>query len=245
MTPIEYIGPVPKKKRKTPALGGWVIMLLAALFVSYFAWPTFADYIRKEQDAPTDSKVSKAIQSLTSTNQYGDRLAAAALKRTQAGITYDGSVYNNIGYPGGDIPSDRGSSADLIIRAYRSLGVDLQQLVHEDMEKNFYLYPQLWSLKKPDTNIDHRRIPNLKRFFERNASQLPNSRTTTDYQFGDIVIWRLPSGRSHIGIVVPGPGSHAKERWVVHNHSASPKGPEWTNDLLTYTIVGHFRYQGQ
>ena len=244
MTPIEYIGPVPKKKRKTPALGGWVIMLLSGLFVTYFAWPTFADYIRKEQDRPTDDKVAQSIQSLAATDQYSDRLAAAALQRTQAGITYDGSVYNNIGYPGGDIPTDRGSSADLIIRSYRTLGVDLQQLVHEDMEKNLHHYPQLWAQKKTDTNIDHRRIPNLQRFFQRNATKLENSRSTTDYAHGDIVIWQLPSGRSHIGIVVPGPGSHSEEKWVVQNHSSNVDGPEWTNDILSYTITGHFRFQG-
>ncbi len=243
MNPIEYIGPVPTKKRKKPVMGGWIILTLAGLFVTYFAWPAFADYIKKEQDSPTPDKLSVTLNELRSTSQYGDKLAAAALERTLADVVYDGSVYNNIGYPGGDIPSDRGISTDLVVRAYRSLNTDLQKLVHEDMRENFHLYPQLWNLRKTDTNIDHRRVQNIQRFFERHAAILENSRVTEDYSHGDIVVWRLPSGRPHIGIVVPGPGSHSAEKWVVHNHSSSPNGPEWNNELLNYTIIGHFRFQ--
>ena len=102
MTPIEYIGPVPQKKRKKPVMGGWVIMLLAAGFVSYFAWPAFADLVKSSNDLPTDSKVERAILDLSRTGKYGDRLAAAALDRTRLRVIYDGSVYNNIGYPNGD-----------------------------------------------------------------------------------------------------------------------------------------------
>jgi len=93
MTPIEYIGPVPKKKRKKPVLGGWVIMLLAACFVSYFAWPAFAEIVKSAEDLPTDSKVERAINRLSATGKYGDRLAAASLDRTRQGVIYDGSVY--------------------------------------------------------------------------------------------------------------------------------------------------------
>ena len=242
MIPIEYIGPVPKKKRKKPVMGGWVIMLLAGMFVSYFAWPAFADLVKKSNDVPTNTKVELAITELTASGKYGDRLAAAALDRTRLGEIYDGSVYNNIGYPNGDIAPDRGTSTDMVVRAYRQLGVDLQVLIHEDMRDHYHLYPQLWNQRQPDTNIDHRRVQNQQRFFERHGVKLENSRSTDDYSHGDIVVWSLPNGKPHIGIVVPGPGSHSNEVWVAHNNG---NGPEWSNDLLTYTITGHYRYQGE
>ncbi len=242
MNPIEYIGPVPEKKRKKPVLGGWVILLLAGVFVSYFAWPAFAELVKSSNDLPTDSKVEVAISELAASGDYGERLAAAALDRTRYGVVYDGSVYNNIGYPNGDIASDRGTSTDMVVRAYRQLGVDLQQLIHEDMKESYHEYPQLWNQRSPDTNIDHRRVQNQQRFFERHGVKLGNTRSTLDYSFGDIVVWSLPDGRPHIGVVVPGPGSHSGEVWVAHNIG---NGPEWTNDLLTYAIVGHYRYQGK
>ena len=241
MTPIEYIGPAPTKKRKKPVLGGWIIMLLAGLFVSYFAWPSFADYVLKSEEAPSADNVEETVARLTETNQYGDRLAAAALRRTTRDIVYDAAEYNNIGYPNGDIPEGRGTCTDLIIRSYRVLNIDLQQLVHEDMKAHFLRYPQLWDTSQPDSDIDHRRVPNLKRFFERHGKTLEPSRATEDYSHGDIVIWRLPNGRAHIGIVVPGPGSQFEEKWIVHNIG---KGPVWSNELLDYEITGHFRYQG-
>jgi len=244
MNPIEYIGPAPKKRRKKPIMGGWIIMLLSGLFVTYFAWPSFAKYLRNENDKPTSEQAQGTISSLKSTSQFGDKLAAAALERTQAGISYDDAVYNNMGYPNGDVPADRGNNADVIIRAYRSLDIDLQQLVHEDMKDNFYAYPQLWNSKQPDSNIDHRRVNNLQRFFERKGKKLEVSKEATDYKNGDIVIWRTPAGRSHIGIIAPGPGSHASEQWVVHSNSNSVDGPMWNDELFDYTVIGHLRYQG-
>ncbi len=242
MIPIEYIGPVPKKKRKKPVLGGWVIMLLSGLFVTYFAWPAFADLVKKSNDQPTNTKVEIAMSELCATGKYGDKLAAAALDMTRRGVIYDGSVYNNIGYPNGDISPDRGTSTDLVVRTYRQLGVDLQVLIHEDMKENYHLYPQLWNQRQPDTNIDHRRVQNQQRYFERHGVKLENTRSTDDYTNGDIVVWELPDGRPHIGIVVPGPGSHNGEVWIAHNVG---NGQEWSNDLLTYSIIGHYRFQGE
>lgn len=245
MTPIEYIGPTPKKKRKKPIFGGWIIMLLSGLFVTYFAWPSFAKYLNDENDKPTIEEVQNSISNLKSTSDFGDSLAAAALERTLAGISYDDAFYNNIGYPNGDVPADRGNNADMVIRAYRSLGIDLQQLVHEDMKGNFYAYPQLWNSKQPDSNIDHRRVNNLQRFFERKGEKLEITKDAADYKNGDIVIWRTPAGRSHIGIIAPGSGSHSSEQWVVHNTSNTIDGPVWNNGLLDYTIIGHLRYAAE
>lgn len=238
MTPIEYIGPIPQKKKRKPVLGGWVILLMAGLFVSYFAWPTFADYIKTQQDVASVDKAAVAIAHLQQSDKFGDQLAAAALERTQHSVSYDGAYYS-ISYPMGDIPEGRGVSADVIVRSFRAVGIDLQELVHEDMRDNFRFYPQLWGLKGTDTNIDHRRVPNLQRFFARNGQEIPVTRVVENYRNGDVVLWRLPDGTKHIGIIVPGPGSRFDEKWVVLNVG---EGVEWTDSLLDQEIVGHFRY---
>ncbi len=102
-------------------------------------------------------------------------------------------------YPGGDVPQERGVCSDVVIRALRSQKVDLQKLVHEDMAKNFAEYPQKWQLKRPDSNIDHRRVPNLETWFTRHDKTRPISRNPSDYQAGDIVSWRLDNGLAHMG----------------------------------------------
>jgi len=239
MKPIEYIGPVPtKKKRKPSVFGGWVILLLAAMFITRFAWPFFEGVAQASQDQPNDSFAEESYTLLNSRGKLGDRIAAAALKRTQADVKYDPSYYK-IAYPMGDIPSDKGINTDLIIRSLRAAGYDLQELVHEDMKQHFLDYPQLWHLKNTDTNIDHRRIENLMRYFQRNHNALPITREDSDYKHGDIVIWRFLNGHVHIGIIVPGPGSHADEKWVVHNQNASPK---WEDCLFDYNIIGHYEF---
>ncbi|NIP96714.1 MAG: DUF1287 domain-containing protein, partial [Akkermansiaceae bacterium] len=149
-----------------------------------------------------------------------------------------------LSYPGGDVPAHKGICSDLVVRSYRTLGVDLQKLVHEDMQEHFRLYPQVWKRKGPDRNIDHRRVPNLQRYFSRFGKVLGNSRSLDDYDYGDVVAWRLPygasnQGASHIGIVVPGPGARSSEKWVVHNIGS---GPEWEDKLFSYEIVGHYRF---
>jgi uncharacterized protein YijF (DUF1287 family) len=127
-------------------------------------------------------------------------LADAAQKIIDHSIIYDPS-YVRIKYPMGDVPADRGVCTDVIIRAYRQLGIDLQQLVHEDMVANFDKYPQSWGLSKPDSNIDHRRVPNLMTFFKRHGEVLPITKNPKDYKPGDIVCWNLGAGILHIGIV--------------------------------------------
>jgi uncharacterized protein YijF (DUF1287 family) len=161
----------------------------------------------------------------------GNALAEAALSLTEHRVTYDPS-YVKISYPNGDVPSSTGVCADVVIRAYRLTGIDLQQLVHEDMHDNFEAYPNNWGLRKTDTNIDHRRVPNLKKFFERKNAALPITHNTADYLPGDIVSWRINNGLPHIGIVV---GSD----YIVHNigygQVAEPR-------LFDFEITGHFRY---
>lgn len=238
MTPIEYIGPIPQKKKRKPVLGGWVILLMSGLFVSYFAWPTFADYVKTQEDVASEDKATQVIEQLEHSEEFGLLLAAEALKRSQVTTTFDASYYH-IDFPMGDVPEGKGVGADLIIRSYRGVGIDLQESVHNDMKQHFRMYPQLWGMRDTDTNIDHRRVPNLQRFFARNGQEIPVSETTSEYAFGDIVVWRLSDGDAHIGVVVPGPGSRFDERWVVHNIGA---GAVWDDALLDHEIVGHYRF---
>jgi uncharacterized protein YijF (DUF1287 family) len=168
----------------------------------------------------------------------GSALAATALAHSREDIGFDNAYYK-IDYPNGDIAPGKGSAADVVIRCYRKLGIDLQALVHEDMARNFRLYPQLWGAIAPDPHIDHRRIPNLERFFERHGQALTSTREPADYKFGDIVVWSLANAEKHIGIVVPGPGNRANEPWVVHHKDTNIK---WDDTLFDYKIESHFRY---
>jgi uncharacterized protein len=161
--------------------------------------------------------------------------ARAQIGRT---IFYDGS-YRRMKYPGGDVPLDRGVCTDVLIRAFRAAGVDLQVLVHEDMSKAFGAYPQAWGLLRPDANIDHRRVPNLKVFFERRGKSLPISALPEAYVAGDIVAWRLPPGGPHIRLGSPPTVSNGSRRLVIHNIG---RGVQEEDSLFLYPITGHYRY---
>jgi uncharacterized protein len=160
--------------------------------------------------------------------------------QAQIGVTtrYDGS-YARIGYPGGDVPAERGVCTDVLIRAYRALGTDLQRLVHEDMRAHWNAYPKNWGLKAPDRNIDHRRVPNLAVFFTRHGQVLKVSQSDASlYQPGDIVTWMLPGNLPHIGLVS---GARAGARpLIVHNIGA---GTQREDMLFDYPITGHYRYE--
>ena len=168
------------------------------------------------------------------------QLIAAALAQTQELITYNGA-YFKIAYPMGDVPAQYGVCTDVIIRAYRKLGIDLQQLVHEDMRSNFALYPakKNWGQTKTDTNIDHRRVPNLQTFFTRHGKKLITSNKSQDYQAGDLVTWMLPGNLPHIGIVTDQFSADGQRPLIVHNIGA---GPQLEDMLFDYKISGHYRY---
>ncbi|MCL2913471.1 DUF1287 domain-containing protein [Shewanella corallii] len=167
-----------------------------------------------------------------------EQLVAAAHERTTHDVTYDGA-YHKIPYPLGDVPSDIGVCTDVVIRSYRSLGIDLQQLVHEDLKANFNLYPsrRIWGLNAPDTNIDHRRVPNLQTFFSRHGERLAVSDRPEDYAPGDLVTWRVTG--PHIGIVTDKLSNDGKRPLIVHNIG---RGPVLEDMLFDYPITGHFRY---
>lgn len=165
-------------------------------------------------------------------------LVAAAIERTHHDIIYNGS-YFGIDYPGGDIPVSFGVCTDVIIRSYRQIGVDLQELVHRDMTASFDAYPNFWGLSRPDTNIDHRRVPNLQVFFARHGEELPITDVAADYRPGDLVTWMLPGNLPHIGIVVAGFSADGRRPLVVHNVG---QGPKLEDVLFDYEITGHYRY---
>jgi len=166
------------------------------------------------------------------------QLVQAALERTQHVVSYDGR-YISIDYPNGDVPDDIGVCTDVIIRSYRQLGIDLQKRVHEDMRKNFDQYPNHWGLKTTDTNIDHRRVPNLQTFFSRQGQSIPVSYSAEDYLPGDLVSWMLPGNLPHIGIVVAEKTLDRKRPMIVHNVG---NGPEKGDFLFSFEITGHYRY---
>jgi uncharacterized protein len=171
-----------------------------------------------------------------------EKLSAAAVARTALVVRYD-SAYVKIPYPNGDVPANTGVCTDEVIRSYRALGIDLQKEVHEDMDKNFSAYPnqRRWRLSHTDTNIDHRRVPNLQVFFSRKGQSLPITAHNADYLPGELVTWDLGGNIPHIGIVV-NQKSPATGRYLVeHNIGA---GPKIEDVLFSWRITGHYRYFG-
>ncbi|WP_064967369.1 DUF1287 domain-containing protein [Tenacibaculum ovolyticum] len=168
-----------------------------------------------------------------------NKLSIAALELIKHKVTYDPS-YFSISYPNGDVPPDKGVCTDVIIRAYRKLGIDLQKEVHEDMLKNFSLYPKIWGLKRTDKNIDHRRVPNLMTFFSRKGTVDIKSNKSEDYIPGDIVCWNLYGGITHIGIVVNKKTKDNKRYMIVHNIG---NGQVLEDCLFDFKIIGHYSYK--
>ena len=181
---------------------------------------------------------SPAAQS-TDRNSFFLRLVDAAIERTSHSVTYDGG-YRRIPYPGGDVPDDIGVCTDLVVRSYRSVGVDLQRRVHEDMTADFGAYPDSWGLSGPDPSIDHRRVPNLQTFFRRQDALLPVTDDPDDYRPGDVVTWMLPGNLPHIGLVTDRASADGRRLLVVHNIG---NGPEIEDVLFGFPVTGHYRYQ--
>jgi uncharacterized protein YijF (DUF1287 family) len=173
---------------------------------------------------------------------FAEELAQAALARTMHRVRYDGR-YLKIAYPMGDVPDDIGVCTDVVIRSYRELGIDLQKDVHEDIRRNFSKYPskKRWGLRRPDTNIDHRRVYNLQAFFERKGESIPITDDPRDYQPGDLVTWQVGPKLPHIGIVLDMVSNDEPSRHLIaHNIGA---GPVIDDILFRYRITGHYRYQ--
>lgn len=171
---------------------------------------------------------------------FYEKLSDAAISLTKDKVRYDGT-YHQIPYPNGDVPKGIGVCTDVVIRAYRKLGIDLQKEVHIDMKANFSKYPKKWGLKGTDTNIDHRRVPNLQTFFTRKGTSLPVTNKAAEYKPGDIVTWMLAGNLPHIGIVVNKKSiKNTGGYMIVHNIGS---GQELEDCLFDYEVTGHYRYQ--
>ena len=174
------------------------------------------------------------------TVRWQEQLSQAAITLTKDQVTYD-PTYFRISYPMGDVPAGKGVCTDVIIRAYRKLGVDLQALVHTDMQAHFGVYPKRWGLKKTDSNIDHRRVPNLMVFFTRFGIVKKASNMATDYLPGDIVCWDLGGGITHIGLLINRKSADGKRFLIVHNIGG---GQVMEDCLFSWKIIGHYSYGG-
>jgi uncharacterized protein len=178
-----------------------------------------------------------ALAALAAESPDAASIVAAAREQIGKTVRYDPG-YQRLDYPGGDVPIEIGVCTDVVVRALRSsLGLDLQQLVHEDMRRHFSAYPQNWGLKGPDKNIDHRRVPNLRAFFKRQGWELPVSEKAQAYQPGDVVTCIVPPNLAHI-MIVSDRRNASGQALVIHNIGA---GVQEEDRLFEFKITGHYR----
>ena len=206
----------------------YCLLLLCALFTAVACHGTRERRSNEARTRPFADNLSPAVK----------KIVEDALEQTRYTVGYDPS-YVKIDYPGGDVPRERGVCSDVIVRSFRKVGVDLQKEVHEDMTRDFAAYPKKWGLSAPDSNIDHRRVPNLMTFFERRGKALAVSSSGADYQPGDVVTWDLGGGQTHIGIVTNIWSDETANYLIVHNIGG---GVKVENVLFAWRITGHYRY---
>lgn len=167
------------------------------------------------------------------------KIVEGAKKQLEWNTRYDPAYYV-ISYPNGDLPKEKGVCTDVVVRALRHAGYDLQQLMHEDMKANFASYPQNWGAKAADKNIDHRRTPNQMKFFERFGQTLTKEislQKQNEWQPGNIVFWKLPNGMNHVGILSDKRNPKGFP-YVIHNISTTAE-----EDVIeAWPVIGHFRY---
>ena len=219
-------------RRRGPHAAIFPILAAAVIVASSVAAP--AQPVRESAGDPSAPRAEAPAE------RFAQRLVDAAIERTRHTVVYDGS-YRSIDYPNGDVPLSVGVCTDLIIRAYRAVGVDLQVDTHEEMAAHFDAFPKRWGLTRPDRNIDHRRVPNLQTLFSRRGTSLSVTGLAADYRPGDLVTWTLPGGLPHIGLVTDRRSEDGERPLVAHNIGA---GPELEDVLFAYPISGHYRYSG-
>ena len=182
---------------------------------------------------------NKYVHTHSPEESFYTNLSLVAEQRTLLKVKYDGS-YREIPYPNGDVEKSIGVCTDVVIRSYKQFGIDLQELIHLDMKENFFSYPKVWRKLTTDTNIDHRRVPNQMTFFQRKGLSLPISEDPTNYKPGDLVAWSFGNGLMHVGIVSTQLSKDTNTPLITHNIG---RGPEISNILFNYPIIGHFRYK--
>ena len=216
-----------------------IIRFLAIVFLfSAISCHSNRQSIAQTKDAVFPAMVEKPKLAAITSDEI-KKLLESAVEQTNLTKGYDPN-YVVIPYPNGDVPIEKGVCTDVVIRAFRKAGVDLQKEVHEDMQSNFAVYPQKWSLKSPDTNIDHRRVPNLQTFFTRKGKSLPITKVSDDYKPGDVVAWDLDGkGMTHIGIVSNAYNETSKRYLIIHNIGG---GAQSEDVIFDWKIIGHYRY---
>ncbi len=233
-----------RKKRGKPSflssrLGKSIQTLLASIIVlggiAYGSLQLYKYYI-------SDANVSNDVETLCaklSTGDLNEQLACFALKRTEKEVILNKQL-PTLTYPLGDVPLNMGMAADLIVRAYRSIGFDFQQAIHEDLLANFEHYPKLWDFQPPNPSVDHRRLENILYYISQHGQVLSKSTDPSELQIGDIVAWRLPNGDVHAGFLTPVKTTENQEQfWVVHNLD---EGPVWANDLKRFSVIAYYRF---
>jgi len=215
-----------------------VIRVLPVLFL-FISSLTGCHVIRGSQRAVAvpERVLAEAVQVKADATPL-EKINASAIEQTTQTTSYDAS-YVKLDYPNGDVPLNTGVCADVIVRAFRKAGIDLQKELHEDMKKHFAKYPRKWGARRPDSNIDHRRVPNLMTWFDRQGKTQPRAGDAKDYLPGDVVAWELDNGLPHIGMVskikIEGSDRHA----IVHNIGL---GARVEDVLFAWKITGHYRY---
>jgi uncharacterized protein len=166
------------------------------------------------------------------------QLIAGAVAQSEITTGYD-PAYVGIAYPNGDVAPETGVCSDVVVRAFRKAGIDLQKEVHEDMKVAWAEYPKKWGAAGTDSNIDHRRVLNLNTYFTRQRKSLPISMNRADYLPGDIVAWELSDGVEHIGMMTDRWSMPDEHCLVIHNIGA---GAQFEDVLFNWKIIGHYRY---
>ena len=214
----------------------WLIALLFTLASS--GCLTLTTNNRAVVAARNETRLERAEQVLSApSSSLRARLVAAGIEQTAYTNSYD-AAYTKLDYPMGDVPRERGVCTDVIIRAFRRNEVDLQKEIHEDIAGDFKAYPQKWNASKPDSNIDHRRVPNLMTYFERQGKSLPVTERAADYLPGDVVTWEV-QGRPHIGLVTDEQAPSSQTPLIVHNIGA---GARVEDVLFAWKITAHYRF---
>jgi hypothetical protein len=210
-----------------------------SLVILFVISSTACQLVRSSQRAVDISRqeLAQAVQVKPDATPL-DKVNAGAIEQTTQTSSYDSS-YRKLDYPNGDVPVNTGVCADVIVRAFRKADLDLQRELHEDMKKNFSKYPQKWGARRPDSNIDHRRVPNLMTWFDRRGKSLPVTKEPRNYLPGDVVAWELDNGLLHIGMVSKMKVEGADRYAVVHNIGI---GARLEDVLFAWKIIGHYRY---
>jgi len=210
---------------------------LLALFSAIACQTSFQSTAQTKQTVSPASSEKPKLAEIASAEIR--KLLESAVEQLTVTKTYD-PAYTVIPYPMGDVALEKGVCTDVVIRAFRKAGVDLQKTVHEDMRGNFAAYPQKWKLKKPDANIDHRRVPNLQTFFTRARKSLEITNKADDYKPGDVVAWDLNGkGLTHIGVVSNFYSETTKRYLIIHNIGG---GAQAEDVIFDWKIIGHYRY---